>query len=78
MLILVCVVYKENRLYISVNRTFWCKKIYSITIMRNDRPIKEGISYATGLFTIPLRNRKKLIKWDDDMFKNDKCETYNT
>lgn len=74
-LIIGYVAYRENRIYISVNKTFWCKKTYSITVMWNSKPLRKGVS-ATGLFTIPIRNYEKMEQWDDEMFKSGEYKTY--
>lgn len=59
-LCIICyLIYKRFPLYITVNKTFWYKKAYSITlwkIVSGSR--KEGSYSAIGIFTLPFRNEK--------------------
>lgn len=70
-------IYKYFPFYIEVNKTFWCKKAYSITLwMRTSGNKFTNYGSAKGLFTIPFRDRKKLDKWDYKMFKSGKYKNY--
>lgn len=76
LLVVVRFLYRENRIYLSYSRTFWCKKLYGITVMWNNKPIRKGIS-ANSLFYIPIRNNHKTEAWDDMMFKSGEYKRYN-
>ena len=67
--------YKKFPFYISVNKTFWCKKTSSITLWMYTRRGKYGSS-SKGLLTIPVRNRKKLNEWDSEMFSSGEYKKY--
>ena len=66
----------KNPFYIEVNRTFWCKKPYSITLWRYTYRSENGSS-ANGLFTIPIRNYQKAMEWDDKMFRSGEYKKYD-
>lgn len=61
------ILYRENRFYIQVNRSFWYRKLISITLMWNYGPIRKGI-HARRIFTIRVRSYGKTEKWDSEMF----------
>lgn len=67
--------YRENRIYISANKTNWCNKTHSITVMWNRKPLKEGVD-AHGLFTIPLGNYEKMEQWDEEMYESGEYKQY--
>jgi len=67
--ILLFLIKKHCVLYIYVNRTFWMKKIYSVTLMRITHK-NEYVTAASGIFTIKIRNYKKASEWDSEQFKN--------
>jgi len=67
--------YKKFPFYISVNKTFWCKKVYSITLMMYTSRSEYGSS-SKGLFTLPIRNYEKIEKWDSEMFKSGEYKNY--
>ena len=58
----------NNRLHLSYDRTFWHKRLVSVTIMWVDRPrylVKQGGGWAaSGLFTIQFRHREKASEKD--------------
>lgn len=58
--------------YISLDKTFWCKKVYAITLMR-----RIDSCYSVGVVTLKLRNCKKLQDWDSEMFRTGKYKKYN-
>jgi len=74
-LLIVYVGYRENRIYISVGKTFWCRKVYSYTVMWNAQPLRKGVC-AKGLFTIPIRDYEKAESWDAKMFKSGEYRKY--
>lgn len=55
-----------DRLEIQVERTFWEKKPYGITLMRWRYKKGSGANYGEGLFTLCWRN---LDKMSDDIKK---------
>lgn len=67
--------YKYFPFWIDVNKTFWCKKTYSITLMMYTRRSEYGSS-SKGLITIPIRNYKKTEEWDDKMFRSGEYKKY--
>jgi hypothetical protein len=62
-------IYEKFPFHLSVNKTFWCKKVYSITLMMRTSGNRRSYS-AKGIFTLPIRNYKKLIEWDDKMYES--------
>ena len=70
-------IYKKFPFYIGVNKTFWCKKVYSITLMMYTSRNEFGSS-SKGIFTLPIRNEKKLDKWDEKMFRSGEYKKYET
>jgi len=71
------VTYKYFPLYIVVNKTHWCKKIYSITLWR----IIVGNRCSTGrtskgIITLQIRDEDKLMKWDKQMFHSGEYKKY--
>ena len=57
--------------YIDINRTFWCKRAYSVTLLMRTYPrrrSKSGGSSSKGIITIPFRNEEKIKEWDSKMF----------
>lgn len=76
-MIIVCYfIYKKFPFYVEVNKTFWCKKTYSFTLMMYMHRDKYGSS-AKVLFTLPIRNYKKIEEWDSKMFKNGEYKRYS-
>ena len=75
MLIIGYIGYKYNPFYISVNKTFWCNKIYSYTLMMYTFRGEYGSS-SRGIFTLKIRNAKKLDEWDNAMFKSGEYKKY--
>jgi hypothetical protein len=69
-------IYKKFPFYIEVNKTFWCKRIYSFTLMMYTRR-DEYASSAKGLFTLPVRNYKKIEEWDKKMHEIGKHRKYS-
>ena len=64
--------YKYFPFHIEVNKTFWCKKPYSITLwMRISGNRLTNYGSSIGLFTLSFRNEEKLRKWDSDTYHND-------
>jgi hypothetical protein len=61
-------VYKYWPFYIEVNKTFWCGKAYSFTIMKYVYRGK-SYTYSKDLLTINFKNFKKLEVWDNKMFQ---------
>ena len=74
-LILAYIFHRENRMYITANKTFWCHRTFSYTVMWNTKPLRRGIS-ARGLFTISIRDYDKSQKWDDEMYQSGKHKKY--
>jgi len=70
-------IYKFFPFYISVNRTFWCKKIYSFTLMKYTYKDKYSYSSSIGLFRLPIRNYRKMMEWDDKMFNTGEYKRYS-
>ncbi len=68
-------IYKKFPFYLSVNKTFWCKKVYSITLMMYTSR-SEYSSRSKGLFTLLIRNYKKIEEWDSKMFKSGEHKRY--
>ena len=60
-------IYKHNRLYISINKTFWLKKVKSITFWWRVYKDEYG-SMSKSLLTIRISN-KKIDEWDSNEFK---------
>lgn len=52
-------IYRNNRIYISINRTDIDKKILGFTVMWNAYPVRKGVC-DSGLFYVPIRNAEKL------------------
>lgn len=69
-IIFICyLIYKHNRLYIGVNKTFWYKKIISITLYWKTHVSEYGGYSAKGFLTIPLKNWRKATEWDSKKFE---------
>ena len=68
-------VYKVFPFHISVNKTFWCKRVTALTIMMYTKRSEYGSS-SKGLFTIPIRNYKKAEEWDGRMYKSGEYKKY--
>lgn len=68
-------VYKNNRFYISPNKTFWCKKIKGYHLMYITHE-GHGWREAKGVLYLPLRNSKKYDKWDSEQFTNGRYKKY--
>ena len=65
--------YKYFPFYIEVNKTFWCKKPFSITLwMRTSGNRLTNYGSAKGLFTLSFRNEERLDQWDHALFKSGK------
>lgn len=67
--------YKKNPFYISVNKTFWCRKVVSLTLMRYTHREKSWSS-SKGVFTLPIRNYKKMEEWDTQMLRSGEYKRY--
>ena len=61
--------YKYNPFWISVRRTFWMKKITSISIMYRYQKTEYGSS-SKGIVTFRIRNYDKWSEWDSKEFRN--------
>jgi hypothetical protein len=61
-LIVIYIAWKEffSKITIKINRTFWEKKPYGITIIKWDYPIKESESNSGKGFPINWRNPDKI------------------
>lgn len=70
-------IYTNNKFYITANRTFWCKKIYSYTLWKYTHKSEYGSS-SIGVFTFPIRNRDKMEDWDSAMFRSGEYKKYAT
>ena len=69
--------YKYFPFYLEVNKTFWCKKPYSITMwMRTSGNRLTNYSSAKGLFTLSFRDGEKLNEWDSKMFRSGEYKRY--
>lgn len=69
------IIYKHWPFYIIVNKTFWCEKAYSFTIMKYVYRGK-SYTYSKGLLTINFKNFKKLEVWDNKMFDTGEYKKY--
>lgn len=60
--------YRENRIYLTFSRTFWYKKITTINVMWCNKPVfhRKGCWVSHGIFHIPIRNAKKMHRWDSE------------
>lgn len=52
-------VYRNNRLFLSTNRSSRNNVLLGFTVMWNSYPVRKGVC-ASGLFYIPLRNADKV------------------
>lgn len=69
--------YKYFPFYFEINKTFWCKKPYSITLwVRTSGNRLTNHESAKGLFTFSFRNKDKLEEWDLKVFKSRQYKTY--
>jgi len=59
----------KSPIYFNINRTFWYKIPYSITLMY--RTTKHS---SIGIFTIPMRNYLKCKRKDNMLFQQQKYE----
>lgn len=60
-------IYKNNRLYISIQRTFWYKKIISVALMWKTDISETGYT-ATSLIRIIIRNPNDARELDSKQF----------
>ncbi len=73
--LVIFLVYKYNPFWISVNRTFWMKKVVSFTLWRITETDKTGNSISSkGVISFKIRNDKKMREWDSAEFKRIKQE----
>lgn len=73
--------YDNNRVWISYERTFWCKFLTGITFMWADRPMKywKTESYSSnGFLHIPLRSVPKMEEKDDAYFHSGEFKNYRS
>lgn len=66
--------YKYNLFFFSVDRTFWYKKVKSITLWRITYK-NEYERAAKAVFTIPFRNCKKADELDSILFRKNGGQT---
>jgi hypothetical protein len=59
-LIIVYMLYKENRFYFEINKTFWKETPYSISLWYKTEIYTDGGFKATCIITIPFRRYKKI------------------
>ncbi len=60
--------YKYNPFWLSFNRTFWMKKLTSISLMYRYHKSEQG-SQSRSIFTLTLRNYGKWSEWDSEQFR---------
>jgi len=75
-IVLSYIAYRENRIYLSVERTFWCDRLIGINVMWNSYPVRKRGRNARGLFYIPIRNAEKTEEWDNKMFVSGEYKKY--
>jgi len=69
-------IYKKNPFYFEIQRTFWCKKPYAITLWMYTS--RTGFSSnSKRLYTLYLINPNKADEWDTKMFRSGKYKNYN-
>ena len=65
-------IYKYFPFHFTVDKTFWKRKPFSITLwMRTSGNRLTNYGSSTGLFTFRFRNEEKLDKWDREQYKKD-------
>ena len=71
MLVVAYTIYKINPFSFSVERTFWCRRITSITLWRST-----GKYSSKRVFAIPFGNDEKWEAWDSEMHKTGEYKKY--
>jgi hypothetical protein len=68
---------KFNPFWISIDRTFWMKKLLSITLMYRYSKTEYN-SGSKGLYTLTIRSRNKWADWDSNEYLKSKPKNYIT